>query len=213
MDIQVWADFQCPYCMIGKKRLYKALEELGITDAQVSVRSFLLSPERAGADGKSMLKHVVDEYQTTEDKVEQNFKRLEEEGRELGLDMRISEGKTADAWDAHRLFQYAGTLGLGNRFFDRVQEAMFREGVVISSHDVLLRLADEAGLPASETREVLKDGSSFLDAVQADYGKALEMNIDYVPYYMSGGVYLFSGDLTLQQYKDGLRGLIPSGGA
>ena len=61
MDIQVWADFQCPYCMIGKKRLQKALEELGITDAQVSVRSFLLSPERAGADGKSMLKHVVDE--------------------------------------------------------------------------------------------------------------------------------------------------------
>ena len=81
MDIQVWADFQCPYCMIGKKRLQKALEELGITDAQVSVRSFLLSPERAGAEGKSMLKHVVDEYQTTEDKVEQNFKRLEEEGR------------------------------------------------------------------------------------------------------------------------------------
>jgi hypothetical protein len=37
------------------------------------------------------------------------------------------------------------------------------------------------------------------------------MNIDYVPYYMSGGVYLFSGDLTLQQYKDGLRGLIKSG--
>ena len=44
MDIQVWADFQCPYCMIGKKRLYKALEELGITDAQVSLRSFPCLP-------------------------------------------------------------------------------------------------------------------------------------------------------------------------
>jgi len=42
--------------------------------------------------------------------------------------------------------------------------------------------------------------------------KAPEMNIDYVPYYMSGGVYLFSGDLTLEQYKDGLKGLIQADG-
>ena len=151
--------------------------------------------------------------QPPEEKEEQTCRRRERKGGEGGFDARRDEGKAAGAWDAHRLFQYAGTLGLGNRFFDRVQEAMLSEGLLISSHDVLLRLADEAGLPASETREVLKDGNSFLDAVQADYGKALEMNIDYVPYYMSGGVYLFSGDLTLQQYKDGLRGLIPSGSA
>ena len=213
MDIQVWADFQCPYCMIGKKRLRKALEELGITDAQMSMHSYLLSPEPIGSKGESLLKHVVDEYESTQDKVERNFKRLEEEGRQLGLEMRISEGKTADAWDAHRLFQYAKTLGLGCRFFDRVQEALFTEGLLISDHDVLLRLAQDAGLPGSEARAVLKDSKRFLDAVQADYSKALEMNIDYVPYYMVGGEYLFSGDLTMAQYKDGLKGLEKAGGA
>ena len=207
MDIQVWADFQCPYCMIGKKRLHKALEELGITDALVSVRSFLLSPEPIEPEGDSLLQYVVDEYKTTEDKAMDNFRRLEEEGRQLGLEMRISEGKTADAWDAHRLFQYAKTLGLGNRFFDRVQEALFMEGVLISSHDVLLRLADEAGLPSGEARAVLKDGQRFLDAVQVDFNKALEMNTDYIPYYMADGDYLFSGDLTMERYKNGLKEL------
>ncbi len=213
MDIQVWADFQCPYCYIGKKRMRKALEELGITDAQVSMRSYLLSPEPIVLQGESMLQHVVDEYGSTQAKVERNFKRLEEEGRQLGLEMRISEGKTANAWDAHRLFQYARTLGLGNRFFDRVQQALLTEGLLISDHDILLRLAQEAGLPGSEARAVLFDSKRFLDAVQADYSKGLEMNIDYVPYYMVGGDYLFSGDLTIAQYKDGLKGLEKAGGA
>ena len=208
MDIQVWADFQCPYCMIGKKRLQKAIEELGIKDAQVSVRSYLLTPEPTGPEGESQLTYIANKYGKSIEKVESNFKLLEEEGRGLGLIMHIGAARTANVWNAHRLFQFAKTLGLGSRFFDRVQEALFTESLLISEDVVLLRLAEDAGLPISKAQEVLLDGSRFRDVVQADYDRALEMNVDYVPYYLADGRYLYSGDLTMQAYLDGLKAVI-----
>ena len=211
MDIQVWADFECPYCMIGKKRLVKALKELGITDAQVSVRSYLLTPEPMGPEGISMRERAANKFGSGSDKlekVERNFKLLEEEGRGLGLIMHIGEARTASAWNAHRLFQFAKTLGLGSRFFDRVQEALFTESLLISDDVVLLRLAEDAGLPISKAQEVLLDGSRFRNAVQADHDLGHSMNIDYIPYYLADGKYLYSGDLTMQAYLDGLKAVI-----
>lgn len=46
MKIEVWSDFSCPFCYIGKRRLEKALEAFEHREeVQVVYRSFELDPE------------------------------------------------------------------------------------------------------------------------------------------------------------------------
>ncbi len=45
MKIEVWSDFVCPFCYIGKRRLEKALEEFPYRDqVEVVFKSFELDP-------------------------------------------------------------------------------------------------------------------------------------------------------------------------
>ena len=39
MKIEVWSDFVCPFCYIGKRRLEEALEQTGFDKAQVEFKA------------------------------------------------------------------------------------------------------------------------------------------------------------------------------
>ena len=116
----------------------------------------------------------------------------------------MAGARYARMMDPHRLLQYAKTKGLGNELFRRAQELLFEEGVLLSDHRVLLRVAREVGLDEAEARAVL-DSDRFHQEVLADDGIAREMVIDYVPYYVVDGKHHFSGDLNLQDYLDNLK--------
>ncbi|HHT08683.1 MAG TPA: DsbA family oxidoreductase [Clostridiales bacterium] len=205
MKIEAWADFHCPYCLIGKERLNVALKQLGLAEqAQVIPRSFLLNLDSDEPDGVSMAEHVQLEYGGEIDDILKGFEDLAEEARGDGLKLDMAGARYARMMDPHRLLQYAKTKGLGNELFRRAQELLFEEGVLLSDHRVLLRVAREVGLDEAEARAVL-DSDRFHQEVLADDGIAREMVIDYVPYYVVDGKHHFSGDLTLQDYLDNLK--------
>ncbi len=203
MDIQVWADFQCPYCMLGKKKLGRALDALGV-EANIRIRSYVLYPEDRGPQKETYAEHTARVYDRDIHKLLEKYDRMEREGRDLGLAMHLRLARHSDVWDAHRLLQYANTQGRGREFFDLGQKAVFTEGVPISDHGVLLRVAEEAGLNLQAAQNVLR-GNDFLDAVRQDWETGLNMDIDYIPYYLLDDRYLYSGDLTQEEYLEGLR--------
>ena len=203
MDIQVWADFHCPYCMIGKQRLFRALETLKI-DARVTTRSFLLNPDSLEPEGLPMAEHVQLEYGGGIPQILEDFDKLDAQAKADGLDMKMGQSRWANMMDAHRLFQFAQKKGLGNPFFERAQQALFRDGLVLSNPEVLLRLAEETGLDRREAAAVLSSGQ-FRGEVLADDAVARRMVIDFVPYFVVDGKYHFSGDLSFQDYLEALR--------
>jgi len=50
MTVDVFSDITCPFCYIGKRHLEGALAELGISDAEIRFRSFVLDPTVADSD-------------------------------------------------------------------------------------------------------------------------------------------------------------------
>lgn len=45
MKVEVWSDFVCPFCYIGKRQLEKAIRDLGYAgQVEVELKSFLLDP-------------------------------------------------------------------------------------------------------------------------------------------------------------------------
>jgi predicted DsbA family dithiol-disulfide isomerase len=204
MDIQVWADFHCPYCMIGKQRLIRALETLGIRNANVTTRSFLLNPFSLEPEGLPMADHVQLEYGGDIQQILVDFEQLDAQAKADGLDMRMGQSRYANMMDAHRLFQFAKSQGLGNPFFERAQQVLFGDGLVLSNPEVLLRVAEKTGLDRREAAAVLSSGQ-FRREVLADDAEARRMVIDFVPYFVADGRHHFSGDLSFQDYLDALR--------
>lgn len=46
MKVEIWSDYQCPFCYIGKRRFEEALKQFENKDqVEVSFRSFELNPE------------------------------------------------------------------------------------------------------------------------------------------------------------------------
>ena len=45
MKVEVWSDYVCPFCYIGKRQLEKAIQESGYEgQIEVQYKSFLLDP-------------------------------------------------------------------------------------------------------------------------------------------------------------------------
>lgn len=205
MLIEVWADFHCPYCYIGKERFQQALAALGLQEKAVIVpRSFMLNPVKDRPEGLRLADHVQKEYGTPMARILENFKGLDGQAARLGLPMEMAKARFASMMDAHRLLHHAQTLSLGNLFFRKAQEALFAHGAVLSHLDALLAIAADTGLKEAAVKKVLA-GKQFREEVLADDARARKMNIDYVPYYLVDGSYHFSGDLDMGAYQMHLR--------
>uniref|UniRef100_UPI003019E74E DsbA family protein n=1 Tax=Oceanobacillus massiliensis TaxID=1465765 RepID=UPI003019E74E len=54
MKIEVWSDFVCPFCYIGKRRLEKAMEQFSHRDqVTVQYKSYQLDPSAKHIPGKN----------------------------------------------------------------------------------------------------------------------------------------------------------------
>ena len=101
----------------------------------------------------------------------------------------MQDGNT---FDAHRLLKLAAAHGLADRMNERLFQARFAEGALLSDHAELERLAGEVGLPAGETAETLA-GDRFADDVRADEREAAELGIHAVPFFVADRAIAASG--------------------
>lgn len=191
MDIQIWSDFLCPYCLLGKKHLMKALEEAGVTDAVIEMKSFLLNPGPPRS-GQGMRQHLKEKYGYTNAQVDENFESLTRAGAEWGLKMDFEKAVDASTDRAHALLQYAKTKGLGTALSDRLQVAGYLEGATLDDDSTLLRLAGEVGLSDEEAKAALDD-DSFHQQACAEYRQALEYSARGVPFFVINERFAISG--------------------
>ena len=63
--------------------------------------------------------------------------------------------------------------------------AYFVDGLNIALADTLVGVAEKAGLPKDETREIL-DSRRFKDAVDADWRRSKELGVTGVPTFVVG---------------------------
>jgi predicted DsbA family dithiol-disulfide isomerase len=86
---------------------------------------------------------------------------------------------------AQELGKWADTQPGGEAIHDALFRAYFVEARDISRPDVLLDIAERAGLPVDAAREVL-ERRTFKDAVDADWALSREYGITGVPTFVAG---------------------------
>ena len=193
MRIDVWYDVICPWCWLGKARLDKALAD--VANVEVVSHSFELDSRSAKDLDVSNVEHIAKKYGMGRAQIDALHARIEAMGREVGIDFQFERVRTANTFDAHQLVHHARSVGgqkAANAMVDRLFVANFHDGLRVGSRDVLLKLAEDAGLDPAEAKAAL-EGQRWADEVRADERRASEIGISGVPFFLFDGKVQVSG--------------------
>ena len=115
--------------------------------------------------------------------------------------------RTYNSRMAQELGKWAYAKGLGEKFHQAVYRAFFVDNLNIADVDVLMSLVRATGLPVEEG-EVVYHERRFRDAVDQDWQRSSDMEIQVIPTYVANGRRL-AGHQSIQALE-GLLTLVPS---
>lgn len=193
MQIEVWSDFSCPWCVLGLWRLRAACRQFEHGD-EVSVvhRSFELHPRAPARVGRTMEEAVAAKYGIGAAHARAASDRLRALGREVGIDFAFDRVQLGSTFNAHRLAQAARGTPEEVALVDGLFAAHFTEGRLLSDDQVLVDVAVAAGLEATRVHGVLSSGA-YAEAVRADEAAADEMAVTGVPFFLIDGAWPVPG--------------------
>jgi predicted DsbA family dithiol-disulfide isomerase len=191
--IDVWSDFLCPFCHLGRRQLELALEQFEhADDVAVVWHSFQLDRTAPTVLEGSVVEHVAAKYGVSVEQMERTNRQMAEAAAEVGLDFQWQRMVGGNSYAAHRLHHYARSLGREQELLDRLMRGWYSEGASIGDTETLVRLAVDAGLHAGEVRSVL-DSDDFGQEVRTDLALAAQIGISAVPTFVLDQKYGVSG--------------------
>ena len=201
MKITYWSDFACPYCYIGNTRLKRAIKDLDL-DVEFDIRAFELDQNAPKDVQSTTVERFAIKYGLSKEDAAKQVAQISNLGIEEGIDFRYETTLYTNTRDAHRLMKLAqekypdSVEGLATLLFD----GYFVENEKLADHDVLMRIALEAGLDEDDITEVLNSDLYNAD-VEKDEGIALSGGIHAVPFYLFDGKYSVPGALSYNDFK------------
>ncbi len=192
MMIDVFQDFVCPWCFIGKRRLERALAQRPRLPLAVRWRPFQLNPN-VPPGGMDRRAYMAAKFGGVE-RARQVYAMVAETAARDGLTLHLDDiGCTPNTLDAHRLLRFLTLAGLdASVTVDALFQAYFQRGLDIGRHDVLADLAGELGADPQAVRDHLASDRDAVDIRTAD-ATARQMGIQAVPCYVFDGRFALSG--------------------
>jgi Predicted dithiol-disulfide isomerase involved in polyketide biosynthesis len=204
MKVEIWSDFACPFCYIGKRRLESALEQFAHRDdIEVEFRSFELDPNAKRDVDYNVNEMLARKYGMTVEQAAANNRNLTEQARAIGLEYHMDKSVLTNSFDAHRLTHYASQFGKRNEMAERLFKAYFTDGLHIGDHETLANLAAEIGLDREGTLAALT-GSDFSEEVREDEQFAAQIGVRGVPFFVLDRKYAVSGAQPTEVFLDAL---------
>lgn len=205
MKIEVWSDYVCPFCYIGKRRLEQAIEQSGLEGkVEVEYKAYMLDPSTPVASGRSMLEGTAQKFKVSTAEAESMMKGIAEQAETVGLHYKLHDMKVSNTKDAHRLAKLAKEYGKEQQVTERLMHGYFTEGEQIDVEEVLVAIANEAGLDTERTKTMLA-GDEFADAVQADIEEARQVGVQGVPFFVLNRKYALSGAQATETFAEALK--------
>ncbi|MCI1776144.1 MAG: DsbA family oxidoreductase [Paenibacillus lautus] len=204
MKVEIWSDFMCPFCYIGKRRFESALEQFPHKDqVEVVYRSFELDPNASYKPGVSMDELLAAKYGMSVEQAKAANANVTQQAAGVGLTYHMDRVIPANSFDAHRLVHFAAQHGKMKDMTERLFRAYFTDAENLEDKNLLADLAAEVGLEQEQAMAVL-ESDAFQSEVRADEAAATNLGIRGVPFFVLGGKYAVSGAQPLEVFTDAL---------
>lgn len=189
LTLDIVADFVCPWCFIGKRRLETALAQLRTErpDFQCEIRwhPFFLNPHTPPG-GEPYLPFLEAKFGSRE-AVAALFERVREGGRPYGVEFAFEKiALRANTLQAHRLVRWASRQSAVDALVERIFQAQFQRGESIGDQALLARIAGECGFDAAAAATYLA-GEEDLAELRSEEAELRQLGIRMVPTFIVAG--------------------------
>jgi predicted DsbA family dithiol-disulfide isomerase len=191
MQIDVIADFVCPWCFIGRRRLARAMASRPNIAFDVKHRPYRLDPSlpREGMDRKA---YLAARFPDGKGLIEAH-RIIAQEGEKEGIAFAWDAIERAPSTiDAHRLARWAEAWGAQDDVAERLFAAYFENGDDIGNIRVLADIADISGMDGAEIANLLETDTDIANVEREDQ-LAREMGVTGVPAMIFGGKIAVTG--------------------
>lgn len=197
MNIEVFTDFACPFCYIGKRKLTMAIEQLGLQeDVHITYKAYQLNPE---ADREK----TIPLYETNFSK--ETADEITEHAKEVGLTYNFDRVQIGNTENAHRLAKWAKMQGKEAAFIEEMFHRYFTQGLNTNSHTELLDVVASVGLPVEEAASVLEDVMAFQEQLAQDRYDVQQIPVTSVPFFVFENRYGIKGAEPLRIFTETLQ--------
>jgi len=207
LTIDFVSDVSCPWCAIGLGALETALQNVapGI-HAELRFQPFELNPNMA-AEGQDITEHIQEKYGSTLEQQLQMRETIRQRGESVGFTFTTgARSRIYNTFDAHRLLHWAELEDVTRQraLKKALFKAYFTDGQNPSDHDLLVRLAGEAGLDAVRAQEILS-GDDYAAEVREREELYTGAGIHSVPAVIINNQHLISGGQPVEIFERALR--------
>ena len=182
MRIDIVFDTVCPWCFVGKRRFDRALKLRTNAAPEIRYRSFLLNPDLP-AQGVDRREYIDRKFGGS-----QQYDRIVEAlvftGKGESINFALDKIKrTPNSANSHRLVRLAQTVGRQHEVVEALFTAYFERGLDVGNIEVLVRLAEEAGIERGMAYAHLSSEND-VNAVYTENARIHRLGITGVPCYI-----------------------------
>lgn len=205
LKIDFVSDVACPWCVVGLRSLQRALEQVGAeVVADIHFQPFELNPQMP-PEGQDIAEHIAQKYGSTPAQLAANQENIRSRGAELGFTFDMGKrSRIYNTFDAHRLLHWAELEGKQAALKNALFAAYFTAGRNPSDREVLIDVATQAGLDATQAREILASGR-YADEVREREQFYQSRGINAVPSVIINDKYLVQGGQPSEVFEQAIR--------
>ncbi len=191
IKLDILSDPVCPWCMIGKARLDRALEAKPDHPFVIEWHPFQLNPDmpKEGMDRKAYLEAKFGGKAGAA----RAYAPIDAAAKESGFEIDwASIPHIPNTLDAHRLIHWAGLEQKQTPVVSGLFKAYWREGRDIGDHEVLADVADSAGMDAAVVSRLLASDADAEDVASRD-AHSRERGVTGVPTFVIANQHVVPG--------------------
>lgn len=204
MKIEIWSDFACPFCYIGKKKIEKALNSFPHKDqVEVIFKSYELNPDAKDYAEENSQEEFAKRKGMTIEQVKAMYQQITLAAKAQGLNYDFDNVKMVRTRKAHRLAKWASTHGKEKELTELLFDAYFTKGLSIADNNVLLNFVSMLGLNVADATKVLNT-ELFDNIVTREINDGLNLGVRGVPFFVFDRKFAVSGAQPDEVFKEAL---------
>ena len=211
ITVTITSDFICPWCLIGERRLSKAIDNLPEgTDVELKWLPFELNPDMRpeGMDRKIYRSLKFGSWERSQLLDAHTVEAAKDD--DVAFDYAVIE-KTPNTLSAHRLMQLAESQGKATPMAGKIFSAYFEQGRDIGDVGVLADIAAENGMDRAGAVAFLA-GEGGAEVVRDLERGAKNRGVQSVPSFEINGK-VMSGAQSIETFESVLRRAVEQDGA
>lgn len=204
VTIDIVSDVMCPWCIIGYKRLEKALACIsGQVTADIHFHPFIMN-QQLPEGGQNLWENTSLKYGMSVEESYASRKNFVNLGKELEFSFNFQKDtRMYNTHKVHQLLMWAGTVGKKNELKLAMFSAHFTDNMVMDDDYVLAQIVESVGLDEKQALQVLHS-EAYREKVDKEEKYWRSGRINSVPAFIMNQELVISGAQSPEMLVDAL---------